>query len=309
MTRYRLKNWSKYNRFLVQRGSITLYFSPDVLKKWKSQIRGKRGRPQTYSDEMILCALMLREVFDLPLRALQGFLLSLISLMTLDLPVPHYSQICRRAQRCAHQLKRLSRKQPTRLVFDSTGFKVLGEGEWLVRKYGSKRKRGWKKVHLAMCPDSHDIHLVKVDDRADCQVFEELFAHCPRSVRDIYGDGAFDSKRCRKSIADQGKVAHIPPPKNARLLKEKDSWQRLRNEAVKIIAGFGGGRKGRSLWGKLFGYSLRSVVETTMMRLKTLFGHSFKSRTPENLSTEIFVKSLIINKFNKLGLPHSVPVW
>ncbi len=39
---------------------------------------GDRGRPQKYSDDAIICALVIRSVYSLPLRALEGFLKPLI---------------------------------------------------------------------------------------------------------------------------------------------------------------------------------------------------------------------------------------
>ncbi|BCG17535.1 hypothetical protein HLBS07_13870 [Vibrio alginolyticus] len=41
------------------------------------------------------------------------------------------------------------------LLIDATGVKIFGEGEWMVRKYGSEGRRGWRKVHFDA--DSHDI--------------------------------------------------------------------------------------------------------------------------------------------------------
>jgi len=76
--KYRIRNWKDYNRSLVQRGSITVWFSQDAIDKWHSTPTGKRGSPSTYSDDAILTALLIRFVFHLPLRALEGFLSSLV---------------------------------------------------------------------------------------------------------------------------------------------------------------------------------------------------------------------------------------
>ena len=78
-TKYRIHNWPEYNKALVQRGSITLWFSEECQKKWHDSSKEKKGRPRIYSDEAILCALLVRSVYHLPLRALQGFLFSLIT--------------------------------------------------------------------------------------------------------------------------------------------------------------------------------------------------------------------------------------
>jgi hypothetical protein len=95
--KYQIRNWSEYNRSLVNRGSLTIWFSKESLDKWNAEPSKKRGRPQVYSDEAILCALMIKVVYKLPFRALRGLLLSMIGLLGLSLKVPCYTRICRRA--------------------------------------------------------------------------------------------------------------------------------------------------------------------------------------------------------------------
>jgi len=46
------------------------------------------------------------------------------------------------------------------LVVDSTGLKAFvqeteGEGEWKVKKHGAGGRRTWRKLHLAVDPDTH----------------------------------------------------------------------------------------------------------------------------------------------------------
>jgi len=77
--KYPIRNWKDYNKSLVQRGSITIWFSQDAIEKWHATPTGKRGRPSTYSDDAILTVLLIRFVFHLPLRALEGFLSSLFA--------------------------------------------------------------------------------------------------------------------------------------------------------------------------------------------------------------------------------------
>ena len=120
----------------MQRGSITVWFSEDAIEKWLAEKEeGKKGHPTIYSDNAILTALMIRSVFHLPLRALQGFLTSLVLLMNIDLPIPNYTRICRRAKSLGQELRNLSHRSVTDLVIDSTGLKVYGEGDlWEIVK-------------------------------------------------------------------------------------------------------------------------------------------------------------------------------
>ena len=108
---------------LVQRGSLTLWFDEKSIESWCEKKRsGKKGRSKLYSDEAILCALMIRAVYNLPLRALRGFLLSIVGLLSLNLPIPCYTRFSRRSKTLGQELKRLSNKKPTDIV---TGKAIL----------------------------------------------------------------------------------------------------------------------------------------------------------------------------------------
>ena len=57
--KYRINNWKEYNKSLIQRGSITVWFSDDAIEKWlASKESNKKGRPFTYSNDAILTALL-----------------------------------------------------------------------------------------------------------------------------------------------------------------------------------------------------------------------------------------------------------
>ena len=40
------------------------------------------------------------------------------------------------------------------LLVDSTELKLCGPGEWLIEKHGTKRRRTWRVLHLAMDADT-----------------------------------------------------------------------------------------------------------------------------------------------------------
>lgn len=306
--KYRIRNWSEYNKALVQRGSITIWFSPEASQKWLGGKEGKRGRPKKYSDEAILCSLMLKAVYHLPLRALRGLLLSIVELLGLQLPIPCYTRICRRAGTLGQKISRLSKKHPIHLVFDSTGLKVYGDGEWKVRQHGASKRRTWRKLHLAVCPESHDIVLeyLSESNTTDCQVLPTMEKHIPRTVRTAYGDGAYDKDVCYKTFERRGITPVVPPQKNA-VLKTADErpWLRPRQEALFMIRGLGNDDEARRIWKKLIGYHRRSLVETAMYRFKTLMGNSLTSRKMVNQRAEVFAKCQAINRMNALGMPKS----
>ena len=64
--RYRVRNWSDYNRALIARGRLTFWFDEDAVAAWRNADPPKGpGAPKVYSDTAIQCALILKSVFQL----------------------------------------------------------------------------------------------------------------------------------------------------------------------------------------------------------------------------------------------------
>ena len=91
---YRTTNWPTYNRALINRGNIAIWFDPQT--QWYAQPKSQHGRNQTYSDTAIQCCLMIKSIFRLSLRMVTGFVQSLIKLCGLDWTAPDYTTLCRR---------------------------------------------------------------------------------------------------------------------------------------------------------------------------------------------------------------------
>ena len=162
-TRYRTRNWGEYDRGLIARSDLTVWISPDLA--WHAaEGTGRRGRPPTFSDAAIQAVLTLKVLCQLPLRAAQGMAGSLIQLAGLDWRVPHYSTLLGRQKDLTVVIPYRPRGGPLHLVIDSTSLKVLGEGEWKVRKHGADKRRVWRKVHLVIDADSHEVRAVEMTD-------------------------------------------------------------------------------------------------------------------------------------------------
>ena len=83
--RYKVRNWPEYNRALVRRGQLTLWFDERAIAAWRDTARSSRpGRPKVYANAAIECALVLKSVFHLSLRATRGFLESVVTFMRLE---------------------------------------------------------------------------------------------------------------------------------------------------------------------------------------------------------------------------------
>ena len=78
---------------------------------------------------------------------------SILHLLGLDLAVPDHSTLSRRAETLEVPQPQ-SGERPVRLLVDSTGLRLCGPGELLLEKHGTKRRRAWKKLHLATDADT-----------------------------------------------------------------------------------------------------------------------------------------------------------
>jgi hypothetical protein len=87
-TNYRVTNWASYDRSLVRRGDVTLWFSPEAVDAWTARPTGCRGAQPRFSDMATETALTLRLVFHLPLRQAEGFVRSILRLMVLTARPP-----------------------------------------------------------------------------------------------------------------------------------------------------------------------------------------------------------------------------
>ncbi|EAO0636100.1 DDE transposase [Salmonella enterica] len=97
--KFKITNWPTYNKALINRGSITFWLDDEAIQAWyESATPSSRGRPQRYSDLAITTVLVIKRVFRLTLRAAQGFIDSIFSLMNVPLRCPDYSCVSRRAK-------------------------------------------------------------------------------------------------------------------------------------------------------------------------------------------------------------------
>jgi hypothetical protein len=301
---YKVTNWAKYNESLVKRGDITFWFDEDVLDAWEhDNAEWKVGRPFFYSNLAIESLLLLRELFRLPYRQTEGLGRALVKLMGADVPIPDYTSLQKRAAKLnvAIQVAQAS-AGPIHVVVDSTGLKVYGEGEWKVRKHGVGKRRTWRKLHLAVNPDTHEIvaETLTENDVHDADQVDELLDQVVAEVEALYGDGAYDQWKVYNSLDKRSVWSIIPPRKNATIKQHgnasADPLQR--DECIRQIR-----RDGLKAWKKSIGYHRRSLGETAMHRFKKCFGEGLKNRKLPNQRTEAALRCKLLNFFVTLGMP------
>jgi hypothetical protein len=99
------------------------------------------------------------------------------------------------------------------LQIDSTGIKMLGEGEWKTKKHGADYLRQWRKVHLGIDAATLEIRAIEVTDNATggAPILPCLLDQIPadETVASVSGDGANDTKGCHEAIAQRGAQAMV----------------------------------------------------------------------------------------------------
>jgi Transposase DDE domain len=303
---YRIRNWKHYNDALVQRGSLTLWVDQAALDAWRYQGPIQQGAQFRFSDTAIECLLTLRAVYHLTLRATEGFARSLFGLMRVDLTVPDYSTLCRRAGTVRITLPRRA-TGPLHLILDSTGLKVYGEGEWKVRQHAYSKRRTWLKLHLAVDPETHEIQAAVVSEPGvtDEEAVPALLGQVEDPVSGAGADGAYDRRTVYEELDRRGARAVIPPRRDAKIQRHGNTaGPRLaRDENLRRIR-----QIGRAAWKEESGYHRRSLGETAMSRLKAIFGPGVSSRGDEQRATEVGVRCRALNLMTDQGMPLTVRV-
>jgi hypothetical protein len=137
---------------------------------------------------------------------------------------------------------------------------------------------------------------------SDKEVLPNLLEQVREKIGIVGGDGGYDYTDCYEEIAKREARALIPPRRRGRL-HPKDERLRQRDNNLREIR-----KKGRKKWKTESGYHRRSLVETQMMRVKTIFGSGLSSRRFHNQATEMEVRCAVLNRMTHLGMPDSYAI-
>src|SRR5271168_114392 len=276
--RYRVTNWTEYDAALVRRGSLTVSFTEEAVAAWHAPASRERGGQPLYSAIAIETGPALRLVFHQPLRQTEGLLRSIADVLGVDIAIPDHTTRSRRGGGLTILLKRLDRAEPLHLLVDSTGLKIYGEGEWLDQKHGIRSRRRWRKLHLGVDADTHEIVAVELtpDDVGDVSEVPDLLDQIDAEIASLTADGAYDGEAVYDAVAKRHpEAAVIIPPRATAVPNEITTTQRDRHIAEIE-------KHGRMNWQRRSGYNRRSLVETAMYRYKTVVGRRLHARTLPN---------------------------
>src|SRR3954470_11099859 len=303
----RVTNWADYNEALRQRGSLTVWFTPEAVAAWAAAPRTTRGGQPSYSDLAITTALTLRAVFRLALRQTEGLIGSILQLLGLDLPVPDFSTLSRRAQSLELPAQPHSTGGPIHLLVDSSGLKLGGPGEWLVEKHGTSKRRSWRKLHIGFDAVTGRIVASILPDRDidDASQVEPLLDQIAEPVELFLGDGGYDRTGVYTALEERHPDAKVivPPRADSVLSATDDTEPTQRDCHIQAIAS-----NGRMAWQRDSGYNDRARVEGQFARWKQVIGNGLRFHSDQARATEVAIAAAALNRMLDLGCPNSVRV-
>jgi transposase len=114
---------------------------------------------------------------------------------------------------------------PLQVLIDSSGFKVVGEGEWKVRIHGKGKRRKWLKLHLSVDGNTGEVvaALTTVATSGDAPQVRDLLNQIEEPIAQVSADGAYDAAHVYRDVRLRGAQAAIPPRKGARIWFDRRS--------------------------------------------------------------------------------------
>ena len=154
-------------------------------------------------------------MFRLALRQADGLTGFVITLPSLTLAVPDHSTLSRRAETLKVARPRPG-SAPVHLLVDSTGLKLCGSGEWLLKKHGTRTHRSWRKLHIGVDADTGRIlaATLSTGDVDDASQVGPLLDEAMDPVASFTADGAYDQEGvCGDVTARYRSAAMVVPPR------------------------------------------------------------------------------------------------
>ena len=234
-----------------------------------------------------------------PLRQTEGLLQSIADVLKIDIAIPDHTTLSRRGGGLTVLPKRIDRAEPLHLLVDSTGLKIYGEGEWLDQKHGIRSRRRWRKLHLGVDSNTHEVVAVELtlDDVGDVAEVPALLDQIGADVASMTADGAYRwpgrlRRRCRASSKS---VGHCSAPDHSRFRwNDSNSARQASHDYCRVWT--------HELAAKL------SLVETTMFRYKTVVGRRLHARALPKQRIEAKVGCNVLNRMTGLGMPVSTRI-
>ncbi len=283
-------NWHDYDERLIRRGELILDLG--FISNYQSELdtmnRGKEGKHYKLTTSYVRFLAVVRYLYGMPYRQLEGFTRALGRMV--EVPSGDYTGLRRRV--LSIDMSPFSAlagsDEPLAIALDSTGVRVLKAGGWMERQHGVKKR--YLKLHFAVNVKTKEVVAMEVttDDVHDSRVAEGLVGQASGmgDVKEVLGDGAYDSARIYEFLKEKRIDAVIKPRRNSVL----DTRSEARRQEVDLYRCLG-----HQKWAEEKGYGRRWAVETAYSTFKRTFGESVMAKTMANAARELAAKASIYN--------------
>ena len=181
---------------------------------------------------------MVRTAFKLPLRQTEGLMASVLTLMDLTISAPDHTTVSRRAVNLAVIEPGQLPHGPLYVLIDSTGPQVFGAGQWLEAKHGTRSRRKWRKLHLAVDAGSGMIvaQTLTDQDADDPSQVAPLLDRIAGRIARVTADGAYDGTPTYRTIAAHGEdIDVVIPPRSTAVPSGEPGLPTQRDRHLKTI--------------------------------------------------------------------------
>ena len=224
----------------------------------------------------------------------------------LDVDTPDHTTLSRRSATAVVPPPVPVQAGPIHLIIDSTGLKMVGDGEWHVLKHTSANKRRcWRKLHLGVDAGGFIVASELTESWVDdSSVGAAMIRGVGSGIKRFNADGAYDTRAVYEALAAvagaEVKVV-IPPRRDA--TPSGDDVLRQRDAAIAKFA-----EVGRRRWRKEAAAHQQARAENAMFRYKRIIGEALGARKMAAQISETRIAVSVLNRMTTLGKPNSVAV-
>jgi len=180
------------------------------------------------------------------------------------------------------------------IAVDSTGIKVSNRVEWIKEKwYGTKRRRGFIKFHIAVNVKTGKILSIDVtkenisDGARAIPIIESAFKRVNNISRSLM-DGAYDRRSIFNYLSNKGIEPVIRVRKNSSSKARGSIARKL--VVIEQLADY-------DRWKRKHDYGNRWRVESSISSFKRMFGELVTSTKWKYMVNEMFAKARLYNMF------------
>ena len=314
-SKYKVINWSVYNKSLKNRGKLSLYFPKGDLRSQfindNSYSKGVPGRTAVYSSAYIEIIFIHYRLFGWGIREITGYFEDLWESKNLDISVPSFGNLSdlfaslslEVKQFCNKLKKKLEAGEDVSLILDATCLRFGRASNWYETKYNKIcKKRPWNKMHLSMDPDMN-IHSMEITDNSVSDIaMKDALIPDDMAIDNIIADGGYYSIDGVEQLYLKGITPVIPPPCDAIIHGKSDTiWHDKMVNYIKT--------KGTVYaFHKKYGYGIRALIEAQFSRIKRCIGSSLLTERNNSKKIEGIIIGNIINLWNSFAQCESVKI-